>query len=104
MLHGRGNSKDQFFILEAEGKPVLVQKETVGEFTGRNDSFNVKIFEGDNLEYTRPHNRGKDTGVVQWNKDLAQFVVKNENALLHKDFHELRYMTPLRVTGNIYGL
>ena len=105
LLHGRGRSADKLFILEADAtSPILVENSTVGQFTGIKDDSGTLIFEGDNVEYTRAHGRGTDTGIVQWEPVLAQFVLKNPDALLHKDFGEIRYMKPVRIIGNVYGL
>ena len=105
LLHGRGKSADKLFILETDADgPVMVDENTVGQFTGIRDNSGTMIYEGDNVEYTRAHGRETDTGIVQWEPVLAQFVVKNPDALLHKDFGDLRYMKALRIIGNVYGL
>lgn len=69
-------SEDEFYILEPKSKSwdilhdgILVDKNTISQFTGLTDENGNKIFEGDKF-------KGDENGeyyVVKWNEDEAVF-------------------------------
>ena len=59
-------------IMAPKSYPVEVKPETVGQFTGRTDEFNVRIFENDIVLYAGAK------GVVFYDSDSAMFMVKFE--------------------------
>lgn len=83
----------------------LVDNKTVGRYIGRIDENDIKIFEGDILQatwydYTEPRN--KVCGEVVYNKNLAAWVIYDNDS---KTMHLLEndaYCLILKVIGNIY--
>lgn len=74
---------------------VMVDGDTVCLYTGLNDKKEVKVFENDKI-YDPHENR---IFIVVWDKELARFVLRDENGWMNADVARLFYC---EVIGNIY--
>ena len=76
-----------------------VDPETVGMFTGMEDSLTLRIFEGDIVRYTRETLNGTESTVheVYFDTELFQFGLKNSNELFN-----FQFSNEFEVIGNAY--
>lgn len=76
------------------GDRYEVDPETVGQWTGLNDRFGNKIFEGDIVHYDV-----EETAEIAWDKETARFVLNGDGVCY--DFDNF-YGRDLEVIGNIH--
>ena len=76
-----------------------VDPETVGQFTGMEDSLTFQIFEGDIVRHTRSSVWGTESSVheVSFDTELMQFGLENSNELFN-----FQFSNEFEVIGNIY--
>jgi len=88
--------EDEFFSTEFWYK---VYPETVGMFTGMEDSLTLQIFEGDIVRRTKETCDGTESTVheVYFDTELLQFGLKNSNELFN-----FQLSNEFEVIGNIY--
>lgn len=83
----------------------LVNNESVGRYIGRTDDTGIKIFEGDILQaewYDYTELRKKVCGEVIYNKDLAAWVIyDNDSKTIHLLANDA-YCLVLEIVGNIH--
>ena len=78
---------------------VVVNPETVGQFTGMTDKNGTKIFEGDIVNHTRRTSKGIESAnaEVYFDTEMLEFGLKYLNELFHCQFNN-----EFEVIGNIY--
>lgn len=78
-------------------------KDTICQYTGVNDKNNIKIFDGDILEFT-DNDGAKVLELVSWNeKTLSYNIYQNGNKQLPDDFTGFEQSSyRYEVVGNIY--
>lgn len=76
-----------------------VDPETVGQFTGMEDSLTFQIFEGDIVRHTRSSVWGTESTIneVYFDTELMQFGLKNSNELFN-----FQFSNEFEVIGNAY--
>ena len=73
---------------------VVIDPETVGQYTGKTDMYGVKIFEGDRVRYD-----DDEIAEIEWDEQTARFILSCDGVIY--DFDNFRG-DELEVIGNIY--
>ena len=63
-------------IYLSDGTSDWVRKDSVGQFTGKNDMHGKKEFEGNIIKFKDKYNKDKQ-GIIKWSDELLTFVVLN---------------------------
>lgn len=89
--------------LTGENTAYPIIKDTICQYTGVNDKNNIKIFNGDILEFT-DNDGAKVLELVSWNeKTLSYNIYQNGNKQLPDDFTGFEQSSyRYEVVGNIY--
>ena len=77
-------------------RPVEVDPETVGQYIGKTDGYDEKIFDGDVVEYK---NDSDERGKIVYNEDTAMYEVEFDTWVTDFDHIEGFH---LEVIGNIH--
>jgi hypothetical protein len=68
------NSIDSPCIIDYDADQFEVKKESVGQFTGLEDSKDIEIYEGDEIGIDYFGEGAESIGKVNWNEDSLAFV------------------------------
>ena len=79
---------------------VFFKQETIGQYTGKKDMYNVNIYEGDILEVTDEMNTFNEECIVKWFEDGAYWNTTN----LEEGLGDLKLNYYIRVIGNIHEI
>ena len=83
--------KDDFVYEDVEVIP-----ETVGQYIGEPDKANIKIFEGDFVEFEMPMLCGRQKREVIFSKKYSGFIIEGTNFMPTRDGYDVE------VVGNIH--
>lgn len=87
---------DRVWIDVAYVGQVLVEKETVGQYTGFHDRFGDEIYESD-IVYVRSED---ENAIIEWDEQTARFIIHFDGCIADFDNY---YGKELEIMGDIYN-
>lgn len=92
--HNNGKAYITIHVCDVENNDII-DPSTVCQYTGKKDKNGVRAFECDKV-YDPNENR---IFVIKWDKEIASFVLLDENGWMNKEITRLSYC---EVIGNIH--
>lgn len=90
-------SSSRTMIIDDKGYSVMVDNDTIGQYTGLKDKNGKMIFDGDKVMFDYEWTKPDEIGVITWNKDTASFQIKG-----HIPSSSMKHLDRMKVIGNIY--
>ena len=90
-------SNSRIMIIDDRGYSVMVDNDTIGQYTGLKDKNGVEVYEGDKIMFDNEWTEPDEIGIITWNKDTASFQIKG-----HIPSSSMKHLDRMKVIGNIY--
>lgn len=90
-------SNSRTMIIDDRGYSVMVDNDTIGQYTGLKDKNGVEVYEGDKIMFDNEWTEPDEIGIITWNKDTASFQIKG-----HIPSSSMKHLDRMKVIGNIY--
>jgi len=84
-------------IIDDRGYSVMVDNDTIGQYTGLKDKNGVEVYEGDKVMFDYEWTEPDEIGIITWNKDVASFQIKG-----HIPSSSMKHLDRMKVIGNVY--